>query len=116
MRRPMQFLLGSLLGLFPAGTPVRTTATGSIAGTVRNTQGNPIPGVSVSPRTGPRTVITDAKGNYRLDSVAVGWVRVTARAIGYASVTDSVLVSEGNVSRLDFKLVGSLNRLEEIVT
>ena len=121
MRRPLQFLLtGSLLGLFPPGTLMRTTASlahGSIAGTVRDAQGKPIAGARVTLRTGSRASITDSAGAYRLDSVPVGWVRVSALAIGYRPATDSVRVSEAGVSRLDFKLSADALRLEErIVT
>ncbi|MHC4937543.1 MAG: carboxypeptidase regulatory-like domain-containing protein [Planctomycetota bacterium] len=62
--------------LQPAEHVVRLDAGGSVAGTVFDREGNPLPDALV--KAGHREGRTDASGHYRIDRVQVGFVTVRA--------------------------------------
>ena len=91
-------LIGIIAILLPA---VALAQDGQIAGTVRDTSGGVMPGVTVE-TTSPaliekvRTTTTDSNGQYRLTNLPVGTYTVTFTLGGFTSQRhDNVLLSSG---------------------
>jgi hypothetical protein len=80
-------------------------ALGSIAGTVKDSSGNPIAGVSISvsgPSSGSTS--TDNNGYYIISNLNPGSYTVTASIIGYNSQSKSASVSAGSTTTVNFDL------------
>ena len=107
-----KFLTSVLCGIVAAGLASggglqAQSTSGAIAGTVRDPAGRSVSGAVVQARsveTGlVRTTITDAKGQYRLESLATGRWAVTARPAGGAEgKSEMVEIRLQEVLRLDF--------------
>ncbi len=100
---------------FWATQVVAQSTTGRISGTVSDTQGGVLPGVTVTltqDRTGlTRTALTDQTGGYVMVSLPVGSYAVSAELSGFkkAVKTGFTLVADGRVTA-DFTLgVGDIN-------
>jgi outer membrane receptor protein involved in Fe transport len=68
----------------------QTPSIASITGTVRDVTGGALPGVAVDARAGAggtATVVTDASGQYRVDSLPPGTYQLTFTLVNFASVT-----------------------------
>jgi hypothetical protein len=75
-----------------------------ISGTIRNSSGTPMAGVTVRTDTGtPISTTTAGDGTYTLTSVPSGEVRVLAEANGYGTKL-RVLTISGSVTGIDFTL------------
>jgi RNA polymerase sigma-70 factor (ECF subfamily) len=63
-----------------------SAATWSLAGTVRDAEGNPVVGAEVVPAWGPPAVRTGEDGTFRIDGLQASWDRMelAARAPGFA--------------------------------
>jgi hypothetical protein len=85
-----------------------TPCSGSIAGKVKNTAGDPIAGATVvasGPSSGSDT--TDSNGDYAISYLYEGSYTVTASAIGYTSQSKPAYVTNGSTTSVNFTL--SLN-------
>ncbi len=95
------------------------TATGALAGTVRDSTGGSLPGVSVTARnlqTGAvRTAVTDAAGAYQILSIPAADYAVEAALTGFRTGTrDRVTVTVGATALANFDL--AIGGLAEAVT
>src|SRR5262245_41780593 len=74
----------SLLILAPAA-PAQSPGAGVLVGTVRTSDGQPVPQVVLVLRGpgGDTTVVTGAEGRYRAEALAPGRYRLTLRAPGF---------------------------------
>ena len=89
--------------------------TGTLAGTVVDDLGDPLPGANVQLGGTTLGAATDFDGNYRIIGVPVGNYDVTASFVGYQEVTISgVDVSSGYTRELNFELSEG-ETLDEIV-
>src|SRR5258708_6811799 len=78
------------------GGIVKPAPAGTVAGRVTDKEtGTPVVGVSVSVAGTTLGNNTDEDGRYRITGVPNGDVSVTAKRIGYASMTQKVTVSDG---------------------
>ena len=108
--------------LFVSSAPVLAgTATGRIAGVLKDPSGAVVPGGQVAIKTlesGATTSTTsDAEGRYAFDAVPVGRYDVSAVASGFAaSVHEGVTVSDGGVTTIGFELSISRSTTEVSVT
>ena len=89
-----------------AGFAQTTRTTGALQGTVSDTQGNPLPGVTVTATSpnlqGPRVAVTDAQGEYLLPSLPPGNYRIEYALTGIQTATrDNVSVNLNQVTRLN---------------
>ncbi len=79
------FALLVVLGL--AGFPALAQTTGAIEGTVADSNGGPLPGVSVDIKSpallGTRSVVTDASGRYKFPAIPPGVYTVSAALSGF---------------------------------
>jgi outer membrane receptor protein involved in Fe transport len=95
-------LLALCMALFTSGAFAQTSSTGTIEGTVVDTNGNAVPGVTVrvtSPNLiTPQTATTDNEGRYRLPNLPPGMYKVQIEASqGFAAFEQSNV--EVNLSR-----------------
>lgn len=87
------------------------TLTSTVSGVVRDTQGGVLPGVTVTltGRTGTRTVVTDETGAYRFQAVDPDTYRLLAELTGFQSQGQTVVVTVGTPLTIDLALaVGGL--------
>jgi hypothetical protein len=109
-----------LVGLSCAalGTAQETT-TGSVAGTVRDSQGGVLPGASVTlvSAQGSRTVVTDARGRFLVPYLTPGTYDVRVELSGFKTATQArVLVRLGRRLELPFTLeVGAISETIHVV-
>jgi hypothetical protein len=103
-----------------ASAGLAQTITGQISGTVRDTQGGVLPGVTVTAtnvNTGiGRTETTAADGAYRFTNLPIGTYSVTAEITGFrkAEKTGFELTADGRITA-DFALsVGGLTETVEV--
>jgi len=93
--------------------------SGTIWGHISDSQGSPLPGVSVtlkSPYAGPITIVSDRQGIYRFPSLeSGGQYALTAELQGFKKLEKTgIIVSLGSQSRTD--LVLEQGKIEEKVT
>ncbi|MCH2449867.1 MAG: TonB-dependent receptor [Gracilimonas sp.] len=115
MKNQIQFFL--LVVISFCFTGVIWAQTGTIEGKVTDSQGEVLPGVNVVIDFGEEVLgaSTDVEGNYRITSVPVGRVEVTARFLGFGSQTREVEVEAGEVATVNFSLTSSTIRMDELV-
>lgn len=82
-------------------------------------KGNPLAGATV--RLGASSTLTDAQGNYRFPSVAVGDYTLRATKAGYVDANETVLVTPGNspvriLTLQPVKSIGSAPRVTSITS
>ncbi|HEY0777845.1 MAG TPA: SusC/RagA family TonB-linked outer membrane protein, partial [Gemmatirosa sp.] len=115
----LALLPGALLVVPAHGVAAQQPAqgTGRIAGTVLGTASAPVSDVQVVVTTagGQRFGgVTNAQGRYNVGGVPAGTVTVRTQRIGFAARTQTVTVTAGQVSTLDFQLVQSVTQLSEV--
>ncbi len=88
--------------------PALARQTGSIAGKVTATDGSVLPGVTVEVRSpvlpGPRVVVTESNGEYRLPTLPPGSYTITFTLSGMQKVTRDAQVQLGRETPVDVKL------------
>src|SRR5712692_1043509 len=95
--------------LILAGDSAAQTVTGTVQGTVTDSSGGVLPGVTVAVRhidTGrERTVVTNDTGFYTAPFVALGGYRLTATLAGFGSVVrENIQVGLNQTQVVDFRL------------
>ncbi|HWR17699.1 MAG TPA: TonB-dependent receptor [Terriglobales bacterium] len=114
------FLVGMLMIMFSALASAQVS-TGTISGTVTDSTGAALPGVSVvvlNEETGiSRTLLTDSTGRYSAPSLGLGSYRVTAKHQGLRGVTRSgIVLTVGREAVVDVSLgVGSVEQNVEVM-
>ena len=86
----VMFLFALILSLGKSNNSIaQTTAQISISGKVKDNQGNPIPGASISVKGTNRVVASDANGNFKISAQKGESLVITF--VGY--VTSTILVA-----------------------
>lgn len=116
MRAHRRFALPLALavGLFGAGT-AGAQATGSIRGEVLNEYRRPMPDVEVVLGGGIRIARTNARGLFRIDSLAPGRYPITVRYPGYAPQRAAFVLDRGEVVEVDVVLVPLPQVLDSVI-
>ncbi|MEN9791444.1 MAG: hypothetical protein RLZZ63_1102 [Gemmatimonadota bacterium] len=104
--------IAALLLLVGAPLGAQQTA-GTITGKVVDENGAPIAGASVGAAGASAGAITRNDGTYRF-TVRQGRYLVRVRLVGYTSGADSVTVTAGQTSTLDFKLAKAAGQLSAV--
>jgi len=108
MRFRLRRFLLLCLGVLAFASAGLAQTTGSLVGTVTDTEGKPLPGVTVevtSPSLqGLRSTTTAGDGHYKLSSLPPGVYRVTATLPGLGKVEKSTTVSLDATSTLNVQL------------
>jgi len=104
------------LGLWLSVAGVAQAQAGRITGRIVDAATNrPLAGVQVFiPATGIAN-ISDANGRYLLQNVPVGSARVTAQLIGYKEGASTATVAAGALATVNFSLIETAIRLDEVV-
>jgi hypothetical protein len=93
--------------------------TGTITGTIKDEQGGVLPGVTLTltGKTGSRTVVTDAEGGYRFAGLDPGTYFVTAALTGFRPKRqDNIVVSISRLAEIDIVLgVGGMTETVDVV-
>lgn len=107
-RRSGVAALACVFALLLATPALAQEQRGSIVGTVTDTSGGVLPGVTVEARSAGGTVVTattDASGGYRFPALAPGTYEVTATLAGFrAQRVDKVQVAVSQIRKLDVAL------------
>lgn len=85
-----------------------------LAGTVRDTDGNGLPGATVRVPDANRTVLADGDGRYRVAALPAGEHAVIATYMGYSDVEAEVRVGQGGVTVQDLVMEPNPVALEGI--
>lgn len=97
--------------LAPTSASAQDYTTGTLAGSVTDDAGNPIPGATVAIRSTEqgfsRTTTTDASGDFRAALVPLGGYQVTITAPGYDPVIQTANVALGGTSSYSFQLAAA---------
>lgn len=103
-----------LLAAVPA---LAQTSTGNLYGTVTDTDGNPLPGVTVTAESGGmrNTFVTEADGAYRFLRLTPGQYRVTASLEGMGSVTRAVDVTINTNATLPLTLSPQISEVLTVI-
>jgi large repetitive protein len=82
-------------------------SAGTITGTVKDSLGAVVAGVSISSSTGGYTATTNSSGVYTISSVAAGSYTLTAAKASFASATSPVTVQAGQSATANFTMTAT---------
>ena len=104
--RRAALILALVLAGVAAG-PVAAQTSTTLVGTVTDTDGETLPGVSVYLSGTTRGVVTDDNGRFRLAGVTPGAYRLVASLVGFTAGTQNIRVGVGQAEAgpFDFRLV-----------
>jgi hypothetical protein len=120
--RKVALVAGALMvvGLWAAAVPGEALAQSSIAGVVRDSSGGVLPGVTVEAASSAliekvRSVVTDARGQYRIVNLQPGTYSVTFTLSGFNTVRrDAIALPSDFVATVNVDL--PVGALEETIT
>src|SRR6266576_3586311 len=118
MRRTLVALI-VVMSLVTARQTMAQGGNGSLRGTVRDSQGGALPGVTITATSdvllSPSVAVTDGTGNYRLINLPPGTFTVTAQLAGFSvSRREGILLRAGSNFQVDMSM--ELGTLEESIT
>jgi outer membrane receptor protein involved in Fe transport len=117
MKNRYRYSLLLSVGLLLIAPLVFAQTTGEILGTVSDTQGGALPGVTVeatSPNLqGARTVVTGANGSYRMPTLPPGTYRVKAVLSGFSTAEKTAIVQLDSTATVNFTM--QITQREEVV-
>jgi hypothetical protein len=122
MKPPLRILavLVLLLGILAVAATAQEETTGTIEGTVRDTEGMPLAGVTVIINSvqGSKTETTDESGRFRFKYLQAGPYRVSASLSGYTGLTHPrVDVHLGARIRVDMTMqIWTMDTVEIVAT
>src|SRR5512140_2359313 len=99
-----------LLLLLVVGLPLTVmaqTGTGRITGTVTDSTGGVLPGVTVTvkgPDNAVRSTVSDSNGKYIIEKLAPGSYTLTYDLAGFAAQTNTVVVAAGQAATVETRL------------
>jgi len=116
----MLFASGPLRGLHAQVAPPRppsdsTARTGMITGTVKDENGAPLVGVTITVGGGMRQARTVEEGRFFIDGVRAGFTELLVRQIGYRPIRTQVQVRADSAIVLAVTLVSEGQRLPGVV-
>jgi TonB-linked SusC/RagA family outer membrane protein len=105
-----------VLAALSVGVTAKAQNTGRVTGTVTAAEdGHPLAGASVGVLGTNRTGFTGEGGVFLIDQVPAGTRQVRVRFLGYAPLTQTVTVEEGQTAHLNFQMVAAPLELEGMV-
>src|SRR4051812_31378732 len=95
-------------------SPARSQSTGSIKGTVTDSKGITIPGVTVKLEGATtQSQNTDTNGNYSFTGLSAGNYTLTYSFLGYTPTTNRVTLAQGQQNVTNTSLTADNTNLEE---
>jgi len=92
------------LSLLLVPTASAQSNRGTVAGTVTDAQGQPLPGVQVVDPALQRGTTTDAAGQYRIDHLPLGDHTLEFRFVGYQTAVREITLKAGETATVDVTL------------
>lgn len=93
-------ICGMLAACGPNPNPNGETHSGAIVGTILDAAtGQPVPAATVVVGIIVRNVVASDGGKFSLENVPIGNQTLVIRAIGYATETETILVTTANTSK-----------------
>ncbi|NBT88016.1 MAG: TonB-dependent receptor, partial [Flavobacteriaceae bacterium] len=108
----MKTILSTVLVLL---TSITWAQSGQVKGRVLDQDNFPLPGATVMAENSGVAAISDFDGYFTLTSVPSGEDQIMVSYVGFESKTQSVTISEGQTSYVEFNLSASVNELNEVV-
>ncbi len=106
----------SVLIFLPPSSPALGQETGTVTGRVTDaTTGRALESARVSHASQKVGTLTDARGHFVLPEVPAGPAEISAEVTGFIPATSSLTVVAGTVVEVDFHLVGTGLKLQELV-
>lgn len=119
-RRAALWTMASLVALFGAGTATAQTVTGTVEGTITDSQGGRLPGVTMTLRsteTGQvRATVTGSEGFYKMPFVPIGRYRISSEISGFGGKTREIEVRLNSTTVVDLVLAPAMVTEEVVVT
>lgn len=109
------FVLLFAFSLFGLLTTSAQAQTGAVAGTVVDEAGNPLPGTNVTIAGTQRGTSTNVQGQYVLGGLEPESYTLQASFVGYLRQEQSVTVTAGDTTRVNFTLSPDVAQMEEMV-
>ncbi len=113
MKTPFRHIVIIILSALAPGLAV--AQTGSVAGTVRDEAGAPLPGINVVLAGTTLGDATDLNGRYQIRQIPPGAYTVQASAIGFQTEQQPATVEAGGTATVDFVLQDVTLRGDEVV-
>jgi iron complex outermembrane recepter protein len=110
LKQNLKFVVGVACLLLSA---LYAQAQGTLKGTIRNNNGEPLIGVAVAVVGTTQGTVTDLNGDYALNLNA-GTFQIAYSYLGFATVTEIVSVKTGDVVK-DVTMASSATQLDEVV-
>jgi hypothetical protein len=117
MKRIFRTAAALLLAVSCAVPVLAQVLVGTIDGTIRDEQGAVLPGVNVTltGKTGNRTAVTDASGQYRFPALEPGAYDVSAELSGFTKAAHrGIQISPGNELNIDLTM--KVSSVQESIT
>jgi Carboxypeptidase regulatory-like domain len=117
--KTMIVVLTVVTSLMTASQVLAQGGDGSLRGSVRDSQGGALPGVTITATSdvllSPSVTVTDSAGNYRLINLPPGTFTVTAQLAGFSTARrEGILLRAGSNFQVDMTM--ELGALEESIT
>ena len=106
----------AILALFTPVAVAQAQDVGRIAGRVMVAEGQYVPRVQVTIVGTTRGALSDSAGRFAFNDVPVGTHVIRATGLGYAPASQTVTVTSGQTSTVNFELTITAVQLEGIVT
>ena len=94
--------------------PATVFAQESISGTVRNGEGESLPGATVTIEGTNRGRVTNNRGWFRFQNIEPGQYNVQVRYLGYKDMDKQITVETGTSLVLEFRLVADVAELDKV--
>lgn len=111
-RRPSWLIL--IVAAFPLIGTSDARAQARLVGLVRDSAGAPVAGAEISVADMTRTTTTGSKGEFQLAGIRPGLITVTARRLGFAPVSATLRVKDGDNTLPDFVLTPTPRELDPV--
>ena len=103
-------LFGSLVSLAQ-----NETGTGSIKGTITNSENKPAASVTVRLRQTPKATLTDNEGRFTIENIQPGIYILEVSSVGFQPLEQEITVSNGSVTDVSIRLLDTQTQLSEVI-
>ncbi len=104
----------AILLLLPVQLTLAQGTSATIAGTVTDENGEPLPTVNVFIATSMNGTVTDDQGRFRLTGIPLGALRLYVSMIGFESQSQDIFIREAKTYTFDFQLKEAVYEVGEI--
>ena len=109
-----KFLLVGILCACKIAAYPQQNPMGAISGVIRDSSGEPVPAATVKLVNTATAVISNDKGNYRINQVKPGKYVLQIHSIGFAKTSREVQVEDGGNLIVNFNLKENIQQMETV--